>query len=440
MDSNISYFASRPGWGDEPQLIGLSQADRRSHLLVIGKTNVGKSTLLRNLIVQDILAGRGVCFIDPHGDEAGRLLDMIPPWRFDQLIYFDPAGEIEHPIGWNPLIRVPPDERHLVAERVLAVFKAIWKLSPESHPRLPRVLYNCVRALLDLPPRAGATLLGVPRLLGDEAYRARVIAHLKDHQCRSFWTTQVPKDKHDRAAMFDPVFTRVGAFLESPVLRNILGQPERKVSPRQVMDRGQILIVNLRKGRLGPEAANLLGSLIVSDFESAAFSREELPEEERTNFYLYADEFQNFTTDSFASSLSEARKYGLCLTLAHQYLEQLSDEVRSAVLGNVGSLICFRVGEQDAPTLEKQFAPFPAQTLLELPRFEACVKMLRGGEVPEPFLATSLPPLPVAYGRGKTALERSRRHFARPRAEVEAKIAKWLTSSQKKSITMSVVL
>jgi hypothetical protein len=226
--------------------------------------------------------------------------------------------------------------------------------------------------------------------------------------------------------MFDPVQSRVGAFLQSPELRNILGQPTRRVSPRQVMDRGQVLVVNLRKGRLGPEAANLLGSLIVSDFESAAFSREELAEEERTSFHLYADEFQNFTTDSFASSLSEARKYGLCLTLAHQYQAQLSEEVRSAIIGNVGSLICFRVGEEDAPLLEKQMAPFPAQTLLELARFEACAKVLRNGEVSDPFMIQSLPSLPVSYGRGKTALARSRRHFSRPRAEVENRIAKWL--------------
>jgi hypothetical protein len=266
----------------------------------------------------------------------------------------------------------------------------------------------------------------VPRLLGDEEWRTRVVSHIEDHQCRLFWTKQVPKDKHDRAAMFDPVFTRVGAFLESPALRNILGQPTRKVSPRQVMDRGQILIVNLRKGRLGPEAANLLGSLIVSDFESAAFSREELAPEERTSFHLYADEFQNFTTDSFASSLSETRKYGLCLTLAHQYLSQLSDEVRSAIIGNVGSVICFRVGEEDAPLLEKQMAPFPAKALLELARFEACAKVLRHGEVSDPFMIQSLPPLPVSYGRGQTALARSRRHFARPRAEVEGRIKRWI--------------
>jgi DNA helicase HerA-like ATPase len=427
MNRHLSYFGSREGWGGEQQLVGLTQADRRSHVRVIGKTNVGKSTLLRNLIAQDIISGRGVCFIDPHGDEAQRLLDMIPPERLDQVIYFDPAGEREHPVGWNPLIHVPPDERHLVAERVLAVFRAIWKLSPERTPRLPGVLYNCLRALLDLPPRAGATLLGVPRLLSDKEYRVRVVSEIEDHQCRSFWTQEVAqKSKNDLSEMFDPVYSRVNAFLRSEVLRNVLGQPKRRVDPRQVMDRQQILIVNLRKGRLGPEAANLMGSLIVSDFESAAFSREELPEEERTSFHLVADEFQNFTTDSFATVLSEARKYGLCLTLAHQFQAQLSDEVKSAIIGNVGSTIAFRVGEEDVPLLEQQFAPIPAATLLELSRFEACAKVLREGEVDQPMLIKALPPLPVSFGHGTTALARSRRHFSRPRVEVEGRIERWL--------------
>jgi hypothetical protein len=195
------------------------------------------------------------------------------------------------------------------------------------------------------------------------------------------------------------------------------------------MDNSRILIVNLRKGRLGPEAAHLLGALIVSDFESAAYSRESIPEEERVPFYLYADEFQNITTDSFTSALSEVRKYGLALTLSHQYQEQVDDEIRSAVIGNVGSIISFRVGEEDAPLLSRQFAPYQAQTLLELDRFEILVKLMRKGQVTEPFVAKSLPPLPVHYGRGAMVLERSRRHFARPRREVEERIARWTARS-----------
>jgi hypothetical protein len=234
MDSTLSYFAIKPGWGEQ-ELIGFRQDDQKNHLLVIGKTNSGKSTLVRNMIVQDIISGRGLCFIDPHGDEAGRLLDAVPPWRLDQVIYLDPSGERDFPISLNPLVQVPKDERHLIAERVVGIFKAIWGMTPTSMPRAPRVLYNCLRALLDLPPRAGATLLGVSRMLSDAEYRARVVRHVQDPACRAFWTREIglkeetgERSKHDLEQMFDPILTRVGCFCKVRRSRTSSASPNVK--------------------------------------------------------------------------------------------------------------------------------------------------------------------------------------------------------------------
>src|SRR3954470_17558683 len=207
-----SIFASRDGWV-KGELVGLSQEDRLNHLLIIGKTKSGKTTLMHNLMLQDINAGRGLCFIDPHGDEATSLLDLIPPWRLNHVVYIDPAGEREFPIALNPLRHVPPDDRHLVAERAYSIFKAIWHLSPEKQPRLPRTLYNIIRALLDLPPRCGATLLGVPRMVTDEAYCEWVVSHIQDPACRSYWRDEIAaKNDDELQAIFDPVMSRVGAF------------------------------------------------------------------------------------------------------------------------------------------------------------------------------------------------------------------------------------
>jgi hypothetical protein len=232
IDSTLSYFGRRPGL--EEELIGLRQEDRRNHLLVIGKTNSGKTTLLRNLMAQDILSGRGLCFIDPHGDTAQELLDCIPPERLNEVVYIDPSGERDFPVSLNPLVPVPPDERHLMAERVVGIFRGIWGMTAQNMPRAPRVLYMAVRAQLDLPPRAGASLLGVARMLEDADYRHKVIAHIQDSACRSYWVETIgpregsdQRSRHELETIFDPIVTRVGSFLQSPELRRVRGAKPR---------------------------------------------------------------------------------------------------------------------------------------------------------------------------------------------------------------------
>lgn len=409
--------------GSQP--FGLAPADRRQHLYVIGKTGTGKTTLLRNLLIQDIEAGRGCALIDPHGDLAEELLDHIPPSRTDDLVYFDPS-DLEHPFGFNLLERVVPDERHLVAQGVVAACAHIWQDS--WGPRLAYILTNAVSALLDYPGSRGAqTLLGVPRLLIDERYRAQIVRHIENPKVRQFWLEEFPGYTDRLAAeAIAPIQNKVGAFLTSPALRNILGQPKSTLSPSAIMNEGRILIANLAKGRLGEADANLLGALLVASFELAAMRRAAIPEEERHDFHLTIDEFHNFTTEAFTSVLSEARKYRLALTIAHQYVDQMPERVRAAVFGNVGTLIAFRIGFTDADLLAGEFDPYVATTLRELSRGEVCVRMVSGGEVLQPFLATTLPPLLNFHGKKENMRQQSRMRYGRKRNEVERKITRWL--------------
>lgn len=419
---NLSYIAMRPVWDGEIP-VGLSQRDRALHCWIIGRSGSGKTTLLHNLLVQDIEAGRGFAFIDPHGDEAEALLDCIPPHRLDEVAYLDPADP-DFAFSWNVLAHVPAERRPYVASSVTAIFRHLF--ADSWGPRSEYIAYNTLAALLSCPPGMGVSLLGVSRMLADEAYRARVVGYADDVRVRSFWEDEFGRwDQRFRAEAIAPLQNKVGALLGNPALRAILGQSRRAFDPRFAMDNRRILIANLAKGALGEQEANFLGSLVVSSFATAALARAEMPEERREPFHLVVDEFHAFTTTSFADLLSEARKYGLHLTLAHQFLDQLPNEIAAAVFGNVGTMIAFRLGARDAPLLEREFAPYPATTLLELSRFEVCVKLMTGGEIREPFLARTLPPLATDFGRRELAAARSRRHFCRPRAEVEGKIERW---------------
>lgn len=411
----------RHTWGGETPF-GLSRVDRRQHLYLIGKTGAGKSTLLRNLIVQDIEAGEGVGVIDPHGDLADELLDFIPSRRTDDVVYFNPADQ-DYPIALNLLHARTPDKRHLVAAGIVSALKSIWRDS--WGPRLEYILYACCAALLECE---NVSLLGIQRMLMNSRYRAWVVRQVADPVVRGFWETEFARyEPRFLQEAIAPIQNKVGQLLMAPPLRNILGQVRSTIDPRFMIDDGRIIIANLAKGRLGEEKANLLGALLVTQFQLAAMGRAEVPETIRRDFFLHIDEFHNFSTDSFASILSEARKYRLCLTLAHQYADQLRAEVRDSVFGNVGSLIVFRVGETDGAMLEGEFGgTYTGAQLADLANHEVCAKLLADGHYPEPFLGRTLPPSSRRYGRRDTIIRRSRERFTTPREVVEERISRWL--------------
>ncbi len=414
-------IGERRGWNNFVPF-GLSAADHRHHVYVIGKTGSGKTTLLRNLIVQHIALGHGVGLIDPHGDLAEELLHCIPPSRADHLAYFNP-GDLAYPVGMNLLSNVPKDERHLVASGIVGACKSIW---PDSWgPRLEYILYNALAALLECP---NVSLLGVNRMLTDEPYRAWVTHQIEDPFIRDFWQNEYASyDPRFRREAIAPIQNKLGQFLLNPVIRNILGQVQCKLDIPFTMNTGRLFIANLAKGKLGHDKANLLGSLLVTQFQLAAMARADLPESERQDFYLFIDEFQNFSTEAFASILAEARKYRLCLILSHQFIGQLSLAVQQAVIGNVGTLICFRIGPTDAELMEKAFGhEVRAQQLVDLGRYEIAVLLSENGESRFPFEARTLSPLETRVGRKHKLIARSRERFATSRSVVEQRFLRWV--------------
>lgn len=417
MNDDYIILGERQDWG-EPQPFGISATDQRQHIYVIGKTGSGKTTLLKNMIIQHIEKDHGVGLIDPHGDLAEDLLNHIPPRRTDHLLYFNP-GDLEFPIAMNLLANVPPDDRHLVASGIVSAFKGIWRDS--WGPRLEYILHNALMALLDCK---NVSLLGVNRMLIDERYRAWVIKQIKDPFIKSFWAEEYAGyDSRFQREAIAPIQNKLGQFLLNPVIRNILGQVKNKVSVPFIMDNERLLIANLSKGHLGEDKANLLGSLLVNQFQLGAMARAKISESKRRDFYLFIDEFQNFSTDAFASILAEARKYRLCLTLSHQYVDQLSLAVRQAVFGNVGTLIIFRIGHADAEILEKELGKkFAASTISDLDRFEVVLKLLETGTNQTPFRANTLPPLKTGGPIRTELIERSRRRFTTPRMRVEVRL------------------
>jgi energy-coupling factor transporter ATP-binding protein EcfA2 len=421
MNDQPITIGERFGWG-EPQPFGIAAVDERQHIYIIGKTGSGKTTLLRNLILQHIALGHGVGVIDPHGDLSEELLNHIPPKRADGLVYFNP-GDIEFPVGLNVISNVPPDRRHLVASGIVAAFKGIWHDS--WGPRLEYILYNAVSALLDCNDE---TLLGVNRMLTDESFRSSVVGQIKDPFIKSFWMDEFEHYDHQfRLEAIAPIQNKIGQFLLNPITRNILGQVQNKVDIPYVMDNAGLFIANLSKGQLGHDKSNLLGSLLVTQFQLGAMARSTKPESERRDFYLFIDEFQNFSTDAFASILAEARKYRLCLTLSHQYIDQLSDPIRQAVFGNVGTLVAFRIGYPDAELMTKEFGKtISATALADLERYEAVVKLLVEGANLEPFRARMLPPLEHYTGRREYIIAQSRKRFAMPRRKIEDKLECWM--------------
>lgn len=400
--------------------VSFSVADRRRHMAVIGRTGVGKSTLLANLFAQDANDGRGVALIDPHGDLAHLALDLIPPRRIRKTVYFNPA-DMAHPIGFNPLENVPPDQRAARAADIVAAFRAIWGAS--WGPRLEYILYETIAALLEMP---SATLLGVPRMLVNERYRERVVARISDVMVRAYWEEEhASYTKSFAGEAISPILNKIGQVLAAPAVRNILGQPNSTIHPRHLMDRNYIVVANLAKGLLGAQHANLLGALFIASFGSAAMSRADLPEHDRKDFSLIVDEFHNYTTDALPSLLSEARKYRLSFVLANQYLSQLTDSIRSGLLGTVGSLIAFRVGAEDASVIARELSPIREDALTDTPNFEAWARLLSGGAPSERFLLATYD-APAPHGRRDVVIAQSRRSFSRERAQVEARIARFM--------------
>ena len=421
MDHETTYIGEREIWGGKKPF-GISRLDRRQHLYAIGKTGTGKTTLLRNLICQDIERGFGVGVIDPHGDLAEELLDCIPSWRADHVLYFNPA-DTDFPVGFNLVRSSLGARRYLESSGLVGAFKHIWRDS--WGPRLEYILYAAVAALMECE---NVSLLSVPRMLVDDRYRRWFLKQVRDPIVRSFWLNEFARfDKRFIAETIAPIQNKVGQLLMAAPLRNVFGQVKSKVDPRFVMDNQRIFIANLSKGRLGEDKANLLGSLLVSKFQTAAMERSDMPENARKDFYLYIDEFHNFATDSFAGILSEARKYRLNLTLSHQYMEQMRKEVGDAVFGNVGSLVSFRTGLNDAEVLAKEFgSEYSPGQFTDLANYEVRMKLLSNGENREPFLAKTLPPWLPLHNNRLNLLKRSRERFAMKQSLVESKIGRWL--------------
>ncbi len=424
-DQDITLFA-KTNFRNREVPFGIRRDDRRRHVYIIGKTGMGKTTLIENMVIQDIQNGHGVAFVDPHGDSVEKVLKFIPSNRVNDVVYFNPA-DIDYPIAFNPLEAVDPKYKHLVASGLMGVFTKIW--AGVWSARMEYILNNTILALLDSP---GNTLLGIARMLVNKTYRKKIVDNIKDPVVRSFWVDESANynDKFRNEAIA-PIQNKVGQFLSSAIIRNIVGQTKSSIDLRDIMDNKRIFLINLSKGRIGEDNSALLGAMIITKLQLAAMSRVDIPEEERQDFYLYVDEFQNFATNSFANILSEARKYRLNLIMAHQYIGQLVTDrnttVRDAIFGNIGTMLCFRVGADDAEFLEKEFEPTYLLTdLVNLAKYNIYLKLMINGVSSNPFSATTLPPISAPTGNEEKVIGVSRERYATARGVIEEKINKWM--------------
>jgi hypothetical protein len=406
------------------ELVPLMHKDRRQHVFIIGKTGTGKSTLLFNLMFTDLRQGRGFALLDPHGDLAHAIADAVPAERTNEVLYFDPA-DLSHSVAFNPLERVHPDRRPLVAAHIGAAFKHLWGES--WGPRLEYILHNSLRLLLDAP---GTTLLGLPRLLADDKYRDRLLTTCSDPIIRAFWQREIAQ-YHDRFLIeaIAPVQNKIGALLSPPAIRNVIGQQRSTLNIPHLMNTNRVLIANLSKGRLGEAPAHLLGAFLATAFAHAAESRADIPEHERQDFTLFADEFQTFATDSFASILSEMRKWRLSLALGNQFLGQLPPLLRQAVIGNAGTVVAFRLGAEDAALIAEELGHPNPDALIDTPNFAAWIKLMYVDSPRGPHYINTLPPTASTSGHLPAIKARTRARHARPREQVEEQIAKFLAKS-----------
>ncbi|MBI1866307.1 MAG: type IV secretion system DNA-binding domain-containing protein [Candidatus Staskawiczbacteria bacterium] len=421
MDNNIVFFGLT-SFRNARKKFGIKIDDRRRHFYVIGKTGMGKSNLMEQMAIQDIQAGRGVAYIDPHGEGAEKILDFVPADRINDVIYINPS-DIDYPIAFNVVEKVDFRYRHLVASGLMGVFKKVW---PDVwSARMEYILNNSILALLEYPD---ATLLGVNRMFADIEYRKRVVDKITDPIVKSFWVTEYARytQRYEIEATA-AIQNKVGQFISNPLVRNIIGQTKSTINMREIMDDQKILIMNLSKGKIGEDNSKLLGALLITKLQLAAMSRVDIPEEDRKDFYLYVDEFQNFATESFTNILSEARKYRLNLILGHQYITQMEETVRDAVFGNVGTLVVFRVGAEDAEFLEKEFTPeFTATDLCNLPKYNIYLKLMIDGIAGHPFSAETLPPPVLIDASNKDKIIRASQEKYGVKSEiVQEKISRW---------------
>ncbi|KND49413.1 MAG: hypothetical protein AB203_04435 [Parcubacteria bacterium C7867-008] len=425
----VTYFAATDSRGKRVPF-GLKAKDRNRHMYVIGKTGMGKSTLLENMAIQDIRNGEGMAFIDPHGSAVEKLLEYIPEHRMKDVVYFAPF-DMEQPIAFNIMEDVGYDKRHLVVSGLMATFKKIWQDAWSA--RMEYILTNTLLALLEYP---GATLLGVNRMYTDKAYRKKVIDNIKDPVVKDFWTKEFANygDRYTQEAT-PAIQNKIGQFTSNPLIRNIIGQEKSSFDIRELMDSKKILLINLSKGLVGDTNMRLLGSMLTTRIFLGAMSRAELDPEALKNsvpFYFYVDEFQNFANETFAEILSEARKYNLNLVIAHQYVEQMEEQVRAAVFGNVGTTVAFRVGPFDAEVLETVFSPeFMKEDLVNLGQFQLYLSLMINGVGSRPFSAVSIPSIePPPVSLKKEVIAASRAQFGNHRAAIEEAIFAELASTE----------
>jgi hypothetical protein len=419
MDSNNNQditILAKTNFHGQGRVFGIKRDDRRRHMHIIGKTGMGKTSLILNMAVSDIRNGSGFALVDPHGDLADSLLDYIPENRIKDVVYFNPQ-DLDYPIAFNVLGDVPENQRHIVSDGLVGVFKKIW--ADSWGPRLEYILRNAILTLLE---NENSTLLDIMRILVDKNFRANIVYKMQDPVLKQFWLNEYDgyTDKLLVEAI-SPIQNKVGQFTSSPLIRNIIGQAKSSINLREIMDQKKILIMNLSKGAVGEGGAQLLGAMMITKMQLAAMSRVDIPEKDRQDFYAYIDEFQNFSTDSFAEILSEARKYRLSLILAHQYVEQLSEVVRGAVFGNVGTTIVFRIGATDAEFMEREFTPvLTIEDLVNLPKWKIYLKLMIDGVTSQPFSADTLPdPEPELISNRDKIVEFSRQTYGKPRASLQ---------------------
>ena len=426
MSKDLTYIA-KTNFRNGEQKFGIKRADRRQHMYVIGKTGAGKTAFLKNMALQDINNGQGLAIIDPHGEFVEEILDNIPPHRMNDVVYFNPA-DMEFPVSFNIMDVADPKYKHLIASGLIGIFTKIW--ANVWSARMEYILANCIMALLDTP---GTTLLGIPRMLVDRDYRQKIINNLKDPVVKSFWVNEYEEwESRYRNEAIAPVQNKVGQFLNVSFVRNIVGQSKNTIDIEDIMNNQKILLVNVSKGRIGEDNSAILGAMLITKIQSAAMERVRIPEDERKDFYLYVDEFQNFATDSFVNILSEARKYRLDLIIAHQYIGQLvtdsSTAVRDAVFGNVGTMISFRVGAADAEFLEQEFTPeFLQNDLIRLPNYNIYLKLMIDGINSRPFSAKTIAPDPFVKDNKKRQeiIRISRLNYSHSLKSVEEEINNW---------------
>lgn len=413
------------------QRFGIKTIDRRRHIYIIGKTGMGKSVLLENMIRSDVHQNKGLAVIDPHGDLAEAVIDFVPSHRTNDVVILDPS-DISHPFAFNMLeAGDDPHKRNLIASGLLGVFKKMY--SDSWGPRLEHILRNCLLALAETP---NTSMLGIMRILVDNEYRRKIVSNISNPMVRSFWVDEFGQmQDRQRTEAISPIQNKVGQFLSSTMIRNIVGQVKSTVNIRFMMDTGKVIIVNLSKGKIGEDNSSLLGSMLITKFQLDAMSRADIAEKDRRDFYLYVDEFQNFATDAFATILSEARKYRLNLTMANQYVAQMPDEVRDAVFGNVGSILTFQVGFDDAEYFSNQYSEeVLPNDIVSLPKYNCYTKLMIDGMPSRTFSLTTLPPPEpdTEEGRREKIVRLSRERYCTQREVVEDKIRRWAESGTEK--------